>query len=146
MGWFPTPIDESLRSNLTPAFWKDLQKHLVKTVKEYKKVIGRMGEDAFYELEYEDRPPYLPSGLPEYCLNDISDLKEEAFNYDHMEHIGQWLYDKNLWPVFKKHKISGAYVLSHENGDGGIGGIIFKDGVPYAAKTKITITKGKRLK
>lgn len=145
MGWYPTVIDDSLKKNLKAPFWRDLQKHLKATHKAYEDKKKELGENKFFKLSHKKRPPDLPDGFGEYCLNSLEDLKYDAFDPDHMEHIAQWLWDKDLWFLFEKHKVSGAYVLHHEDGGGYYSGIVFEDGVPYKAETKITITRGKRL-
>lgn len=139
MGWYPTIIENTLEENLTEKFWKDLYKHLIKIDKKQKVLNKKYGDDAY---DRDDFPHSIE------CLSihyDFEYMRDGAFNCDHMEHIGAWLWNESVWPLFKKHKVSGKFVLHHEDGGGYYDGIIFEDGIPYSVKVEITTNKGEKL-
>lgn len=105
MGWFPIVVEDSLSESLTDAFYSDLSQMLQEDV----------GIDCFWEINPED----------------IEDIKYAAFNRDHMEHVASWLYDERVWPLFKKHGITGKYVLYHTDAGGYYEGIAFIEGEPF---------------
>lgn len=136
MGWFPVELENTLQEALTEDFYKNLFNHC--------KAAAQEGDwsripDSFTEFRWRNEDATF-----EDFMDDIDFM---AFCDDHMEHVGAWLYDKSVWSLFKKHKINGRYVLSHETGDGGYSGIEFVDGEPYDVEVKIatTLTRGVKL-
>lgn len=127
MGWYPIVKQNTLLDALTEDFWQDLSKEV----------------DRRFNLKEHKDGDYVPDC---FMSADIDDLKFSAFDSDHMEHIGSWVFDQSLWSLFKKHKITGAFVLDHSDGDGGYSGIWFENGVPYDVDVECVIVKGARLK
>lgn len=126
MGWYPIVKQNTLADALTGKFWKDLSKEIRRRL----------------QLESHKDGDYVPDC---FSSGEIDDLKSDAFAFDHMEHIGSWLFDESLWPLFKKHKITGAFVLDHSEGDGGYSGIFFKNGIPHDVSVECVIKIGERL-
>lgn len=144
MGWYPTIDLDTLNQNLTDEFWLDLLNHLKQIRNNQLKQIDDCGGfDDWLDLPYEDRI-FLPDNLSEDYEN-IEELKDNAFCSDHMEHIAAWLWDKNLHPIFQKHKINGQYVINHNSGDGGYAGIEFVDGVAFDVEVTTVVVRGAKL-
>lgn len=58
----------------------------------------------------------------------LEDLEEWLFNEDHMEWLGQWLYNKKAQKVIKKHKLTGHVIFSEDGDFCGNSGFKFVDG------------------
>lgn len=119
MGSYPTVIENTIEENLSDEFWKDLLTHVAK------------GNDCVPDNFW---------GIDEHW--SIEDMKGEAFQSDHQEHIGSWLWDKCVQPILQKHKVNGRFVLHHEDSGGYYHGIIFHDGVAFDAKVETKIGTG----
>lgn len=136
MGWFPTVLENTLEKALTEDFYKDLFDYCLAAAKDNN---WTSIPDAFSMFRWGDE---------NISFEDfMDDLPYMAFCDDHMEHIGNWLYWESVWPIFKKHRVNGRYVLSHENGDGGYNGIEFVNGEPYNVEVEIVqaFNRGKKL-
>lgn len=71
----------------------------------------------------------------------LEELRGWLFNEDHMEHMGNWLYEKKVHKIFKKHKITG-YVIFSEDGDYcGNSGFKFVDGDLVSQELKLTFAE-----
>lgn len=56
----------------------------------------------------------------------LEDLRQWLFDPDHMEWMGDWLYNDKAREIIKKHKLTGHIIFSEE--DHGPSGIKFVDG------------------
>ena len=144
MGWYPTEITNTLEEKLNNKFYKDVWNLLDDLENQRLEFRAKYGPMAYEKTDY----PHCVDNFSDFGLNHYKQqsLEYDAFNIDHMEHIAQWLWDKRVWAVFKKHKITGEYVLLHEDGGGYYAGIKFVNGIPYDINVEIKIKKGKRLK
>lgn len=57
----------------------------------------------------------------------LEDFRYELFNEDHMEWVGQWMYDPKAEKILKKHKVTGHVIFDQE---GMIYGTKYVDGIP----------------
>ncbi len=62
-------------------------------------------------------------------------LREWLFNPDHMEWLGNWLYNEHAREIIKKHKLTGHIIFTEEDYE--ISGIKFIDGVIVSEKLKL---------
>jgi hypothetical protein len=122
MGWVPAVLEDTLVKDLgkKPKFWEELAKLL-------------KGEE-----------------LDSSCFDSFGDtvdaetVRQDAFNYDHMEHMGSWVWDEAFWPLLKKHKANGSFVLWHEDGKGYLAGLKFVDGVPHEVSMELKAGKPRK--
>jgi len=127
MGWYPAVIKNTLAKNLTKEFYNDLFELCQSAVKQddFSKI-----PESFYDVFSRNNSKFEKV---------FDDLRYDAFNSDHMEHIGSWLYNRNIWPLFKKHKIDGVFLLYDTDGDGRFRGIQFRKGIPYNIEVELNI-------
>ena len=67
----------------------------------------------------------------------LEEMEQYAFNEDHYEWVGNWLFDKKAQKLMKKHKVSGEFIT---DGEGDIYGILVEDGKLFRCDVDLTLT------
>lgn len=71
----------------------------------------------------------------DYC-ETVSDLKDCAFNEDHHEWLGSWLFDGVVQPLLQKHNVNGHLILDSE---GDLYAYVIENGVPSRRDVKLSV-------
>jgi hypothetical protein len=123
MGWYPRVVANTIEDKLTDEFYIAMGNHLASM-----RSNGKSLPDTFADYDKS------------WDIED--DFRFRAFDSDAMEHMGSWVFDSNTWPVFNSLKITGDFILWHEDGGGYYSGIRFIDGVPYDVDVTETFVTG----
>jgi hypothetical protein len=99
-------VENTLVDSLTEAFWKDFIKNRKK-----------------FQMDMD-------------WVRNIQELKDEAFNPDHSEWIGSWMWEEEGDRLLKKHKANGVVIF---DGEGRLYGIKYVDGVKQTGSIDIKV-------
>ena len=72
----------------------------------------------------------------------LEELKGWLFNEDHMEWLGQWLYEKKARKIIKKHKLTGHVIFSEDGDFVGNSGFKFVDGELVSTTLRLQFVDG----